>query len=175
VTQSDGELERRQAEAPLPAPDADAPETVPVHEALPVQESLPGMGGAVLSAEYRHSGPLPDPRTLQMYDAVMPGLGERIVTMAEDEARHRRDLERKVVGSDVDRARDGQRMAFALAVFFLGASVWLALAGHPVPGTIIGTVDIVALVTVFIVGRREDNPPPEQEAPPPEELPPGQA
>lgn len=155
-----------------PADDEPAEPEVLATEVLPQQEALPGMGPTVLTAQYRHSGPLPDPRSLQMYDAVLPGLAERIVAMAEGEATHRRRLERTVVESDVDRARDGQRMAFALAILFLAGSVWLVLAGYPVAGTVLGTVDLVALVTVFIVGRREDaapEEPAEQPQPPAED------
>jgi hypothetical protein len=43
--------------------------------------------------------------------------------------------------------------AFVLALSFLGVSAWLIFAGHEVSGTILGTVDLVALVTVFITGR----------------------
>lgn len=47
----------------------------------------------------------------------------------------------------------GLAMAFTLALSFLGVSAWLIYSGHEVGGTILGTVDLVALVTVFITGR----------------------
>lgn len=47
----------------------------------------------------------------------------------------------------------GLIMAFILALSFLAVSAWLINSGNAVSGTIIGTVDLVALVTVFITGR----------------------
>lgn len=46
----------------------------------------------------RFSGPLPSPETLHEFEQVLPGLAERIVRMAEQEADHRRLVERRLVG-----------------------------------------------------------------------------
>jgi hypothetical protein len=46
--------------------------------------------------------------------------------------------------------------AFVIALAFLAASVWIILSGHEVGGTIVGTVDIVGLVTVFVSARLGD-------------------
>jgi len=40
------------------------------------------------------SGPLPPPDLLAEYEAVVPGLADRIVRMAEDEGGHRRKMQR---------------------------------------------------------------------------------
>jgi hypothetical protein len=47
----------------------------------------------------------------------------------------------------------GMITAFTLALAFLGVSAWLISTGHEVSGTILGTVDLVALTTVFITRR----------------------
>jgi hypothetical protein len=39
------------------------------------------------------------------------------------------------------------------AVGVIGGSIWLIQDGHEVAGTVLATVDLVALVTVFILGR----------------------
>ena len=41
------------------------------------------------------SGPLPPPALLQGYENIKPGFAERIVQMAEGEANHRREQEKK--------------------------------------------------------------------------------
>ena len=41
------------------------------------------------------SGPLPSPDALAKYDQVVPGAAERIIKMAEQEAKHRQNEERK--------------------------------------------------------------------------------
>ncbi len=49
----------------------------------------------------------------------------------------------------------GLASALIIALAFLAISTWIILSGNPVPGTILGTVDIVGLVTVFISGKRQ--------------------
>lgn len=41
-----------------------------------------------------------------------------------------------------------------IAISFLSASTYLVATGHDLAGGLLGTVDIVALVTVFVVGSR---------------------
>lgn len=44
----------------------------------------------------RH-GPLPDPLTLKQYDEVMPGFANRVITLAEGESKHRREMDKNVI------------------------------------------------------------------------------
>lgn len=73
--------------------------------ALDRPEVLPG--GPVRQGEFfpeaiiheaSFEGPLPPPALLRDYDTALPGLGERIVRMAETEGDHRRVIERRLVG-----------------------------------------------------------------------------
>jgi hypothetical protein len=43
--------------------------------------------------------------------------------------------------------------AFVITLSFLGVSAWLIHDNHGLAGTILATVDLVALVTVFIIGK----------------------
>jgi hypothetical protein len=42
-----------------------------------------------------------------------------------------------------------------VAMSFLIVSSIIVLNGHPIPGTILGSIDLVALVTVFVVGQQQ--------------------
>ncbi len=44
-----------------------------------------------------HSGPLPDPQSLGMYEEVLPGLADRIVKMTESQVAHRHALDRRAL------------------------------------------------------------------------------
>ncbi len=44
-------------------------------------------------------------------------------------------------------------MGLAVAVLFLVAAVVVILLGQPIVGGLIATVDLVALVSVFVLGR----------------------
>ncbi|MDR2012555.1 MAG: DUF2335 domain-containing protein [Rhodanobacter sp.] len=60
-----------------------APQSIQVHTQTLVQQ-----------------GPLPDPATLERYDRILPGAAERIIVMAEQEQRHRMDMDAKALEDD---------------------------------------------------------------------------
>ena len=76
------------------------------------------------------SGPLPHPDLLIEYNNAVPDAAERILRMAETQAAHRQDIERRVVRSNTLNQAMGTIFAFL---------------------TIIGA--LASLVTVFIKGR----------------------
>jgi uncharacterized membrane protein len=98
-------------------------------------------------------GPLPPPQLLAKYDEIMPGLADRLTKMAELQLVHRTELEKNAIPEDQRQSKRGQLFAFILALTFLVAAFILIVEGKETPGTIIGSVDLVALVTVFITGR----------------------
>lgn len=42
------------------------------------------------------SGPLPHPGILEGYEKILPGSADRILTMAEEEANHRRQIDNSI-------------------------------------------------------------------------------
>ncbi len=98
------------------------------------------------------SGPLPSPETLAKYSEIIPNGAERIMKMAEDQARHRQSLEKTVIGGDSKRAYCGLFVGGTVALCILGASVYCILRGHDVAGTVIGSLDIASIVGVFVYG-----------------------
>ncbi|MGN6294384.1 MAG: DUF2335 domain-containing protein [Chitinophagaceae bacterium] len=99
------------------------------------------------------SGPLPPPEILKAYNKAAPDASERIIRMVETQSIHRQSLEKAAISEQLKESKKGQLFAFIVALSFLIASVLLILMGHDASGTIIGTVDIVALVSVFIYGK----------------------
>lgn len=99
------------------------------------------------------SGPLPAPEHLLAYDKIVPGAAERILQMAENEARHRHSLEATAVQETVAERRRGQWMGFIIALLGLGSAVIAALHGDTVTASTIGGTTLVGIVAVFVVGR----------------------
>jgi uncharacterized membrane protein len=99
-----------------------------------------------------YSGPLPPPEILARFDAVVPGAAERILKMAEEQAAHRKDLERKLVESDIERSKWGQALGFLIAIAGLAASAAIAIYGSAVAGSILGVGTLASLVGVFMYG-----------------------
>ncbi len=104
--------------------------------------------------EISYVGPIPPPAMLARYNEVLPGAAERILKMAEDQSGHRQYLEKAVINSDITQARSGVACGFIVALAFLVAAVWVSLKGQPILGGFFGTVDLVALVGVFVYGTR---------------------
>ena len=84
--------------------------------------------------------------------------------MAEEEARHRRELEWEQL-RDRRRRTDiylkaqladmfrGQIFAFIAVLLGLGGGLWLATQGHPVAGSVFGGGSLISIVSAFIYGR----------------------
>jgi uncharacterized membrane protein len=92
---------------------------------------------------------LPSPEDLKKYDAASPGLGRIIIEMVQEEQRHLHSIDKDQIAI----SRRGQLFGFIIAISFLLVAGALVGLGHSVAGTIIGSVDLVSLTTVFVVGR----------------------
>lgn len=100
-----------------------------------------------------YSGPLPDGESIRIYDEVIPNGGHRLMSTVEKQLDHRIDIEKTGVKRSFNQSSTGQWMGFAIAIIF-GFIAWdLAKAGFTVAASILGTVDLVALVAVFITGK----------------------
>jgi len=107
------------------------------------------------------SGPLPPPEYLRGYELVSRGAAGRLLTIFEGEALHRREMERQHLTALVDdrsRERDerrrGQYCGFAIGVVAIVAGAVVAIMGHGISGTLIGTGGVSGLVAAFVYGQR---------------------
>jgi len=103
-----------------------------------------------------HSGPLPKPEMLEKYDKVVPGAGERIIVMAEEQAKHRQKLEEKVVFSKSGDSRLGVWFAFILAFTSIICGCFLIYNNKSVEGLSTIITAIAALVGTFIFGKYQE-------------------
>jgi uncharacterized membrane protein len=127
-------------------------------EDLP-EENRSAFRALIFAIEQRTSwrGPLPPPDKLKEYNDAVPDGAERILKTAEKQAEHRMAMEKQAIPEDQRQSRHGQHFAFIIALSFLIVSGLLIWDGHDAAGTVIGTVDLVALCVAFIAGRRNQN------------------
>lgn len=104
-----------------------------------------------------YSGPLPHPVILERFDQVIPNGAERIMTMVEEEQRHRQALEKEMVEQDGKEAvagrkaeRRGQFLAAGVCIGLLIVARDVALAGYPVYATIIAGGTLTGIITAFV-------------------------
>lgn len=106
-----------------------------------------------LSVKKQYSGPLPDGESIKVYDAVIPNGGDRLMSTVEKQLNHRIEIEKIGVKRSFNQSSTGQWMGFVIAIVF-GIIAWdLAKAGFTVVASILGTLDLVALVAIFITGK----------------------
>lgn len=108
----------------------------------------------VVSQSQFYSGPIPHPALLKQYDDIVYGAAQRILSMAEENQRHRIDLEQKITSSQLSTMKTGQWMAFCLSLLAFGSSAFLAMNGQSAVAGIFISVTLVSLVAAFIQGRK---------------------
>ena len=100
-----------------------------------------------------HSGPLPDPETLNQYNSIISDGANRIMVMAEKQQNHRIELEKKAVSSQLSQAKKGQIFGFIITLVIVGCGTYLALNGHEKTGIILIGTTLVALAGIFVLGK----------------------
>jgi uncharacterized membrane protein len=115
-------------------------------------------------------GPLPPPQILEGYEQVSPGSAKRIIELTEIQGAHRRLMEERALEAQLEgmrrqfqEARLGQVLAVVVAILFLGAGTYIAIQGHPWPGTLLGIVGLCGAFTAFLGGSDRDESPTPQE------------
>lgn len=112
---------------------------------------------AVISQEY--SGPIPPPQMLSDYEKVEAGLANRLVTMAEEEQKHRQSLESLAVNGEIDKDKRGQQYALTTSLFIILITAILIYFDHEIAATAFGGVTLTGLAYIFISGRKKDDEP----------------
>ncbi len=121
------------------------------------QPAMPQQPATSVSVVHHHeqwTGPLPSPQQLQQFDEIVPGTAERIIRMAEQEGENSRQLQRDALRETVAAQRRGQYLAAVIALSGMGASVWLALAGHDTVASILGGATLATIVVAFLQSVR---------------------
>lgn len=109
---------------------------------------------ALIAQVTQYSGPLPPAEELEKYNLVVPGMGERLVAAFEKQSSHRMDLEKLVITSQLNESSRGQWIGAALAIVFLAGCLWITHDGYPWVGLPLGGTTIIALATIFVLGKR---------------------
>lgn len=127
--------------------------------------------GSVVTTAFQ--GPLPPPSLLSEYDSVVPGLAQEIVHWTTSQTGHRQGIENRAMAIDeklstwyVVEILMGQFFALIIALAVIFAVVYLALNGHEVAASALGTVGFGGIIVAFITGRRKRAPTEEEEPKP---------
>ena len=120
---------------------------------VPAEQHPNSIKATAFSAEQRFSGPLPPPQMLIKYNEAFPGCAERIVAMAERQAVHRQDIEKRVVRSNSIREQVGQVFGLLVALTAILSGVYLIMHNKPAEGIASILGPLAALASVFVYGK----------------------
>jgi uncharacterized membrane protein len=118
-----------------------------------------GKGGVMAGVEVREefSGPIPPPTLLDGYEKILPGAAERILVLAEDEAKHRRSVEILTRKAEIRLAKGehyqvylGQFFALIVTLAFVSGAVFLIYNGKAVTGTILAGGAVAGIAAAFL-------------------------
>ena len=96
-----------------------------------------------------YQGPLPPPEQLNAYDE---DTRRTIVQIAVDEQRHTHDMRQKGLDGAIKKDERGQRYGLTVAIAGLVAATLIAPVS-PVAAGVIGTLDLVGMVAIFVAPR----------------------
>jgi len=96
---------------------------------------------------------MPPPSVLEGYERLVKGAAERILMMAESDAKHQQEIEFAALRAMEAEVKRGQFFGFVIGLTALGASMLALAMGSPAVAGVIGGTTVIGLVSVFIVGR----------------------
>lgn len=116
----------------------------------PLQNLIIQQTGFSVSASSSYSGPIPPPAMLKEFNDIIPDRANRILTLTENQQKHRHAPEIAIVNSDILRSWAGLFFAgvIVIAAIFTGGLV--AWQGQPWAGAMIAAGPSAAVVGVFI-------------------------
>ena len=129
--------------------EGESQETVPAKH----EESRPDATRQV-HAEFTYQGPLPPPSYFAGYEKAVTGSADRVLAMAEEEGRHRREQESITTRANINAVTRGQVFALTISILAIGAGTYLIATGKGAGGLAIILTDLVGLVGAFILGPR---------------------
>ena len=129
-------------------------------EVVGIQDGIPQPGSdtdvdepgliQVQGAFSAYSGPIPPPQALREFEEVCPGLADRIVRMAEKtQDANIRDIDNRHRETTI-----GQISGLVASLSMAAVAIVALLKNFPSVAGIVCSTTIVALATVFLVGKK---------------------
>lgn len=100
-----------------------------------VRGNVPAERRQVMMQSASYAGPIPPPGLLKAFDDVVPGSADRIITQFEEQGRHRRKQEDRVIASNISQAARGQILAFIIFMTVALGGGFLIYVGRSIEGS----------------------------------------
>jgi len=111
---------------------------------------------SIEAAAFSFSGPIPPPQTLAQYESAIPGAGDRIILMAEQQAGHRQDREREESQASISLSNRGLNFAFIVTMTIILGGLGLVASGKELYGLATPATAIATCAGIFVYGKHAD-------------------
>jgi uncharacterized membrane protein len=119
----------------------------------------------VATAHYQ--GPIPPPSILEGFDRIVPGAAQRLIQLAEDESKHRRELEVRTMEANIAAQRRqldigeyqskavfrsdfvAQLLGASITVFCVLAAIWASMHDQVAIAVILAGIPTAAVIQAF--------------------------
>jgi uncharacterized membrane protein len=126
-----------------------------------VNEDDTGYSNLLHIQQSQYSGPIPPPESLEYYENILPGAADRILRMAEENARCFREanLTQLSTATVVEQnrhqeTRRGQNFAMATVLSMSALAGLSLLCGYPAVAGTICSITVIGVVAIFITGKK---------------------
>jgi|GEM_PF-571690 len=109
---------------------------------------------AIVTQSIQFSGPIPHPSILKKYDDIIPGLANRIVSMAELDQHHIHKMECKSLDQPHQYAILTNINGAVVAIVGIASSAYVTVNGYPWAGAALFSATLAGIVIAFIKSRR---------------------
>ena len=99
---------------------------------------------------------LPPPNELERYEALQPGITDRLLSSYEKQQEHRMELEKEVISTGVKQSLRGQVFAFILGAITIAGGLFLIIKDKNVQGYTLIVGSAATLAGVFVYGKRRN-------------------
>lgn len=109
-----------------------------------------------MSIQKSHSGPLPDPETLDAYNRIIGDGAERIMQMAEKEQNARLDDRKRFTDRMMNQSSLGQIFGFVICMSAIIGGIYLSSIGKETSGISAIITALVALAGAFLYVKAKE-------------------
>ena len=106
-----------------------------------------------ITVRQQYSGPIPPATELIRYNEACPDAADRIISMAENQARHRQECEKKAIGNEYKVALASIFAALIIALVFCGIIIYSLTIGQ-FGAAIASAIAAIGTVIGIFIGRK---------------------
>ena len=113
------------------------------------KEQANNVSKTLLAKSEFYSGPIPSSFELEKYEQILPNAANRILTIAEEQSKHRQEFEKTTLLEETNFNKRGQILGFVVSILVLIVAFAAILSGQGLIGLGAIFISIASIITAF--------------------------